>query len=448
MKRMLIVSYHFPPDSAVGGLRALKFAKYLPECGWRPYVLTVKEQYCESPDPSRISDVITPEQVYRTRVWPDPGVLYVRLKKRLFELAGKRHVFERQSNAPDPADSPTPPGPLQRLRRVLFSLLAVASGKLGWVPSATIKAVLLIKRHRIDGLYTTGPPHAAHLVGLAAKRLTGVKWVADFRDPWTLLPPGTKYPGNPPCKPIDTWLERLVVEHADTVVSVTERMRQAFRIGYPHVEAEKFVTIPNGYDPADFQGLSRSRRNGTFRISYLGTFYMRRTPEHFLRAVKELIDEGVLCPGSLEIKFIGTCRFVDGQPVDTMVEQMNLSSITEIRDPLPYRKALQVMMDSQVLLLLAPSQDDQVPGKTFEYLASGADVIAVTSRNGATANVLRTTARGFVVEPGSVTQMKEALTASYRRVSNGGLEGRSVSDAALRMYDRRMLTGQLAELLA
>jgi glycosyltransferase involved in cell wall biosynthesis len=449
MKKILIVTYYFPPDAAVGALRSLKFSKYLPEFGWQPYVLTVKEAYCDTLDPSRMRDVVAPQQVFRTGVWPDPGVLYLKLKKWLYRLSGRRDISDETLQAESNASPPGATGTIGQLRHRMLSFLAVAGGKLGWVPPATAKAFLLVKRHDIDCLYTTGPPHAAHLVGLAMKVLTGRKWVADFRDPWTLVPAGTPRSPFVHAAKIEAWLERQVIERADKVICVTDRMSLAFRTKYSHVDQGKFVTIPNGYDPDDFSGLSRPARNGIFKMSYLGTFYMRRTPEYFLKAVRELIDESKLSQEGLEIRFIGDCRHIDGKPVATMVQQAGLSSITKIMDSVPYREALQVMVDSRLLLLFAPAQDDQVPGKTFEYLASGADVIAVTSSEGATASVIRATGRGFVVEPGSIQQMKDALESSYRQYALGTCdqETRSKSDDALLMYHRKTLTSKLVSIL-
>jgi glycosyltransferase involved in cell wall biosynthesis len=188
--------------------------------------------------------------------------------------------------------------------------------------------------------------------------------------------------------------------------------------------------------------------NGKFSVSYLGSFYWGRTPAYFLKAVRELIDEGKLSYHDLEIRFIGHCRYIAGQSVEAMARQEGLSSVVRIMDPLPYRVALWEMVSSDLLLLFAPDQRDQVPGKAFEYLASGADIIAFTSE-GATADIIRSTGRGVVVEPDSVQQIKEALEVCYRRYHTGNCGPRdpSLLQRDLIMYHRRTLTSELVSAL-
>jgi glycosyltransferase involved in cell wall biosynthesis len=453
MKKILIVSYHFPPDAAVGAIRAAKFARYFPEFGWRPYVLTVKEKYYDMLDRSRMSDVIVPEKVFRTWAWPHPppAVLYLRLKKWMYCLTGKRHIFEEKVNTYPGPDRVRTEGKLGGLRRVLRSLLVAVEGELGWlgwVLPATFKGLLLVRRYRINCLYTSGPPHAAHLVGLAIKILYGVRWVADFRDPWTMNTAKQPYLKSRLSERIEGWLEKQVVNHADKIISVTERMSQAFMMMHPKIDKAKFATIPNGYDPEDYSDLPKPMGNGKFRVSYLGSFYLGRTPAYFLKAVRELIDEGKLSYHDLEIRFIGHCRYIAGQSVEGMARQEGLFSVVQIMDPLPYRDALREMVGSDLLLLFAPDQRDQVPGKAFEYLASGADIIAFTSE-GATADIIRITGRGVVVEPDSIQQIKEALEACYRKyhAGNCGPRDPSLSQQDLTMYHRRTLTSKLVSAL-
>jgi len=448
MKKILILSYHFPPDAAVGAIRAAKFAKYLPEFGWEPYVLTVKPRYYNGLDQERMADTPVSMNVFTTGIWPDPGVIYMWLKRWLYRLLGKRRVFEAKVRTYSPPDQPNAESIAGALRRLVRSLLVVADGELGWVPPATLKALLLMRRLKITCLYTSGPPHAAHVAGLTIKLLQSTRWIADFRDPWTLGIERPAFMSSTLADGIEAWLEGHVVKHADKVISVTDRMTQAFIARYTSVDKAKFVTLPNGYDPEDLQTVQVLTNNCKFRVSYLGTFYFGRTPADFLKAVRALINEGILAPNDLDIRFIGHCRHINGQSVEEMINEQGLLSVVQILDPLPYLDALREMVASDVLLLFAPNQPHQVPGKTFEYLASGADIIAFTSE-GATADLLKDEAQGFIVEPNSLEHIKRALEQCYRRYKmkrHCRLSSLS-SQHTLSRYQRKTLTKELALIL-
>ena len=450
MKNILIVSYHFPPDTAVGGIRVSKFAKYLPEFGWMPFVLTAKEKYYESTDQSRMSEIVEPDKVFRTNVWPDPSAVYLRIKRWWYCIRGREHIFDEKVNTYRRPEHVKTEGILERMQCSLISLAAVADGNLGWVPPATLRALLLMRRHKIDCLFTSGPPHATHIVGLALKLLYGTRWVAEFRDPWILNPTravSTKMKSGI-SEAIEKWMEKQIVTHADKVISVTGKMSQGFMELYPEIEKDKFATIPNGYDPEDFSGLPRPVSNGKFIVSYIGTFYLERTPSYFLKAIRELVTERKIPQKDLEIRFIGPSRYIDGRSIEEIVKDEGLISLTKIMDPLPYKQALGEMIESHVLLLLAPNQYYQIPAKTFEYMASAADIIALTSE-GATADLLRETGCGVVVEPNSIQQIKCAIEACYQKYKSGNRQPRHrlSSRQDIVRYNRKALTGELVSLL-
>src|SRR5262245_42563463 len=155
MKRILLIAYHFPPDSAVGALRPLKFAKYLPAYGWEPYILTVKPSYYEGLDASRLEEVPTPSRVFRTAMLPHPNTVYKDVKKSLYTAIGRKQEFRRTLLTPSSA-----PGPARRrfanIRGFLGSLLWIPPDDvLGWLPVAVLKGISLLRAHRITHIYTT-----------------------------------------------------------------------------------------------------------------------------------------------------------------------------------------------------------------------------------------------------------------------------------------------------
>jgi len=172
MRNVLIVAYHFPPDSAVGALRPLKFAKYLPTYGWEPYILTVKEKYYPLLDDSRLDHHITSSgKVFRTRMLVHPSVAYRRLKAAYYGLSGQKGSAAKGIAREGEEGA----GVFRRMRRLVGSLVSLPDERLGWLPIGTAKAIQLLGRFKIDDIYTSGPPHTVHLMGLVIKKITGVR---------------------------------------------------------------------------------------------------------------------------------------------------------------------------------------------------------------------------------------------------------------------------------
>src|SRR2546425_39693 len=230
MRRILIIAYHFPPDAAVGALRPLKFAKYLPQFGWEPWVLTVRPEYYESLDRSRLDEVRYPSKVFPTRMLPHPNALYKSVKASCYTVTGRRQEFSRKLIEADV--HPDSHGWLGKIRKFLGMLLWIPPDEvLGWLPIAALKGVRLVKAHRITHIYTTNPTHTTHLVGLAIRSFCDVKWVADFRDRWLFDKPFQTRTADR----IEHWMERKVVENADAVTLTTDRMADKFRAADPTV---------------------------------------------------------------------------------------------------------------------------------------------------------------------------------------------------------------------
>jgi glycosyltransferase involved in cell wall biosynthesis len=443
-----MISFHFPPESASGAVRVAKFAKYLQEFNWEPYVLTVKEEYYGAMDRGELFEVPFPQRVFRSAIWPTPWSAYIRLRKWMGSLRGhRRHKEEiaRTSISSDPVESE---GVVQKMLRVLRSLLRVAGEAITWAPPATFKASSLVRRYQINCLYTSGPPHSAHLIGLMIKGLYGVRWIADFRDQWARDAWVPAHVKSGLSERIEGWMEKQVIRSADKVISVTESKTHELREFYPTLDKDKFITIANGYDAEDFASLQRSMKYDKFRMTHLGSLGGRRTPAYFLRAVRELIDEQKLTLDDLEIRFIGACFDCVQGSVESLIQGQHLSSIAKILQPLPYKEALQEMVDSDVLLLFALDQPLTIPAKAFEYIASGTDIITFTSE-GETASLMREAGRGLIVEPDSIEQMKSAIESSYRKFKSGnrGSETYVVPQHVANTYSRRNATRVLVSLL-
>jgi len=448
MRNVLLVSYHFPPDAAVGALRCQKFVKHLPEYGWAPHVLTVREKYYPRLDPSRLGD-IRRAPVWRTSILPNPRIAALGFRARLYRALGRDHELQQKTEAAThitfEQKQRVEPGIWGLLRHTLISLCWLPDEHLGWLPPALIRGIQICRQHGIETLVTSSPPPTSHLIGLWLKRLMGVRWIADFRDPWTRNPARLDFSYVPLLHRLETAMERAVVIGADQIMLVNDRLRHLFERTYSDEPDAKFVTIWNGFDPDDFPSLGEVVRCEEFTLVHVGSLYYRRSPMAFLVAVANLIQEKKISVSEIRVIFIG--EIGDGHQFEAFMAPLGLSAVVTSIGPVPYGEALAWMRRAHLLLLFAQDQPDQIPGKTFEYIATGTPVLAITE-DGATADLVLKT--GGQVSPDDPEMIKQAIYQCYLQ-SRSGTRGSVLVEpwtrAEVRPYDRRLLTGQLAALL-
>lgn len=419
--RLLIVGYHFPPRGGVAAQRLVKFARYLPEFGWQPLVLTPEAAGEPLLDPALEAEVQGVE-VVRTRMLSlDPAHGWARERG----LGGRRRPAE---------------GPRRSLRAQVRWLL-LPDDKVGWVPWALRAGRGLIARRAIRALLSSSPPATSHLIALRLHRATGLPWVADFRDPWT---------GHPnlyfPTRWHRRWcvgLERAIVREA-TAVTVTTPAIAADLAARHATGPDRYVVLPNGYDPDDFAGLVR-RPHDRLTLLYAGTFQAytpgpRRTPVYLLDAVAALLRRHPALRGRLRLVLLGP----DPAHLQPLVAARGLADVVETPGFASHRASVQAMVEADVLLLLQGDNETRtIAAKTFEYLAARRPILAALPE-GENAAFCRSVGVEPVLPPRDVAGMERLL----HRVALAGADALPVPPPeVVRRYDRRLVTGRLAALL-
>lgn len=436
MKKVLIITYHFPPDSEVGGLRVQKYAKYLPLFGWKPIVLTVNEKYYPKKDYERLGDISC--EIFRTVKVPGLRDIYLSLKK----LAGK-FLLRRSRPVPSCRAESIPSieeSNMKGIRKMILSFMWLPDDKTGWIVPAFFTAVKLVRRREIDTVITTSPPHSVQITGMLLKFLLRKRWIVDFRDAWSLTVENTPFSG------VEKRLEKITVEKADIVITATEHVRDYLLKTYPHLDRNKFKCIPNGFDLEDFQN-ARPERNGTFSITYLGDFYIGRSPEIYLKAVSALIKEKRIDPEKVRLKFAGiNIRYVGARPLAELLSEFGLEKQAVIMDAVSYSAGIRLIKSSDVLVVLSPQSFVQ-PTKVFEYMAGGGRVIAFTPP-GSLADLVAGYPKGYVVDLDDLQGAKRAVMECYEASCNGSEESREFAlPDRLMFYERKNLTRRLTEYL-
>lgn len=441
-KKVLIIAYHFPPDAAVGAMRPQKFVKYLPEFGWQPYVLTIKEKHIEKRDEERLGDV-RGISITRTSFWRTPLQTLLDIRDRI----RKNNVGRTKVNGSASAFSTTSQKVESfgaRIKRYFAALNWFPDDKLYWSLSAVLVGYRLIRREKIRFIYATSPPHSVSIIGLVLSKLTGAKLVVDFRDPW--VTPVQSLPASVRCSFTDhlnAFFEAAVVNNAYVVITTTERLCNSLKDRYQNSASATFATIPNGYDACDFKDAGRQEGKTKFIISYLGTFYMERDPENFLIALRQAISRGDIPPDRVEVRFIGKVNEVSNKPIGKILDKHGITSLVKVLGRVSHSEAIRQMQSADLLLLLAPNQGYQIPAKTFEYMGARRPILAITE-DGATADVIKATNAGLVAHQDDVDGIQAALKCFYDTYTNADCWYQGVD---IKTFERKRLTQQFTELL-
>ena len=444
-RRILLASYYFPPDAAVGGLRIAKFARFLPDFGWHPLVITVRDEYREQGFDEGRLEGLDGVPTFRTHELPR---VWRRLKGLLRWLPGRPQasvVTGDQARRTRTTYTPRHETVVERVKRWLISLtVLLPDEKKHWAGRAAFTAVGLIRRMNVQYVLTSGPPFSTHFIGLMAVCFTKAAWIADFRDPWIdMLPDRVRFTRSRLSDFMERWMELLVAKSADQIVLTTPRMLEAFRARYPSIDRNRFVCVSNGIDADRFASVPEVKPT-PLTITYTGSLYFDRTPEPLFRAVSDLLGTGRITRGDICIQLVGKCGAIEGTETRTVVHQYGLDGIVHVLEPIPYDEAIRFMRRSHLVLVLAPKRHRLVvPAKIYDYLGSGSAVLAI-AEDGATADLIAETGCGRCFSEADVDGLREYLGGL---IEDGSFRTLGNKPTAFVAFDARRLAGTLAAIM-
>jgi glycosyltransferase involved in cell wall biosynthesis len=400
-----MVDYHFPPMAGAGVQRTLGYIRHLAEVGWNPVVLTVERSDHAFHDPSLLRRVPPGVSVQRARSLEPAG-----FARRILTAggAGGRAANGHRSGLAQAAAT--------RLGR-MGPWIFFPDRRIGWFPFAVARGLSILRRRRVDALYSTSTAVTSHLVARALHARSGIPWVADFQDPWA-EDYVSKFP-SPLHRRLARRIERLVVQHAARVVVTTEPVRRALASRYPEQRA-KVTVIPMGFDPDVFADVAVDP-TPAFSVSHFGTFYGTRSPGPFLTALGECLRDGELPARDVDVVLLGRLDPASRALAEQLIAQYDLQHVVRLSPPLPYRAGVERLVSSSVLLLVTgpgPWGQNLIPSKLFEYLAAGRPLLALAP-DGAAARLVREAHAGVVVDPDDVPAIRRALVALYRQWRDG-----------------------------
>lgn len=423
VKKILIITYYWPPAGGPGVQRWLKFSKYLPEFGYDPIVITVNPEKAEYPikDHTLEQDVRADQIVYRTNC----SGLYEYYKQLTNAQSAPYSGFANEGK----------PNLKQKIARFIRGNFFLPDARKGWNRHAYRQAVEIIRTQKIDAIITTGPPMSTHLVGQKLKKQFGLHWIADFRDPWTDIYYYNKMYPTPLAKAIDRKYERNVLLQADQVITVSDYIRQQLKAKSPAIKPDKIKVIANGFDAEDFE--QTVPKEPIFTITYTGTMASDYTIDSFIHSVKKLPAEQ-----NFRLRFIGK---IAPEISNKLTEQ--LGKHVEFHPFVPHAEAIRYMQSSSLLLLIIPNIEGSkgnLTGKLFEYIGSGTSILCLGPTDGNAAAIIRECEAGETFEYDDQNGIHAYLHARLRDFTPQ-LPG--TDNAAIHRYSRKALTRLLAQTL-
>ena len=424
MKKVLIVAYYWPPAGGPGVQRWLKFVKYLPEFGIQPIVYIPENPTYPIIDADLLNEV------------PPQAII---LRKKIFEPYGMASFFSKDSikkisSGIIPAQRKQTFA--ERLSIWIRGNIFIPDARVLWVKPSVSFLEKYIRENNIDTLITTGPPHSLHLIGLKLKEKLNIRWLADFRDPWTTIGYHKSLKLSTFAENRHKHLEGKVLNAADHII-VTSKTTQS---EFTEITSKPIDVLTNGYD-IEFKG--DVTLDEKFSLAHIGSLLAGRNPQILWEVLSELIKEVPDFAAHLQIKLIGAVS----QEIITSVTNYNLLDHTQIMGYISHSDAVMQQRQSQMLLLIEIDSEDTksiIPGKLFEYMVSGRPIIAIGPKGSDFAEIITNTNTGTFFNYTEKEKLKQTILSDYHTFLEGKLK---VNAAGLEQYSRRKLTERLAALL-
>ncbi len=410
VKHVLMVAFHYPPVQVSSGVqRSLAFSRYLQEHGWDPVVLTAHPRAYPAISDNQMKDI--PESVP---------------VKRAFALDTSKHISIGSKY----------PG-----------ILALPDRWIGWWFGGIWSGLQLIRKYRPKVIWSTYPIATAHLIGLTLQRLTGLPWVADFRDSMTEL----DYPQAGPKRRAYLWIEKKVVRACTKAVFTTPGAVRMYRERYPELPKDKWLLLPNGYNEEIFSEIEadllkdkstkKRQRRDPFVLVHSGVIYpSERDPRPFFQALANLRQRHAIDASRLRVILRATGHDALYQP---MIEELGIDDIVFLEPGVSYRDALKEMMSADALLILqATSCNHQVPAKVYEYFRARRPVLSFTDRAGDTAIALSEAGLSDMAPLDDKEEIQRVLLSFIEKLELGSAA--VANDKSVQRYSRQAAAKTLA----
>ena len=429
-KKLLLITYYWPPSGGAGVQRWLKLSDYLIQLGWEVHVVTVDDAQASYPiaDHTLLKEVNTKAKVHRTKTFEILNFYKKINNKKQIPYAG----FANEGKT----------GLMQHISRFIRGNFFIPDARVGWNKYAAKKACDIIEKENIKLIVTTSPPHSTQLVGLLLKQKYNIKWVADLRDPWTDIYYYHKMNHTSIAKKIDSDYERNVIEKADEILVVSDFIKQQFAKKTQQNVANKITVLPNGFDEKNFPLIADNKnRTKQFTVSYNGTIASNYATDAFVNALKQLIaKEGKV---HFAIQFTGS---IDASTKQKL--QQAFDECIHFKSHVSHLESIEILKQSDLLFLSIPNVKDNegvLTGKLFEYLASQKPILCVGPPQGDAAKIIDSCEGGVTVNNDDTQLAFTFIEKQFEQWKNTG--STTLQSNKYLQYARKSQAQQLQEIL-
>ncbi len=420
MKKVLIITYYWPPAGGPGVQRWLKFVKYLSDFNVEPIVYIPENPEYPMLDNSLLADIPKDVKIYKQPIFEPYRFASLLSSKKTKRISSGIIATKEQSF-------------IEKVLLWIRGNFFIPDARKFWIkPSVRFLSDILVKES-IDTIITTGPPHSVHLIGHQLKEKLGVQWLADFRDPWTSIGYHKKLKLSKASAKKHKALESLVLNNADKLIVTSNTTKEEFKIS----TKKPIAVLTNGYDIEKDVVTSLDAK---FTISHIGSLLTGRNPKNLWQVLKELLQENDAFKNSLKLQFIG----VVSEDVLATLHEYNLDAYIELIGYVSHEKAIEYQHSSQVLLLAEINAEETkgiIPGKLFEYMKAKRPILGVGPKDWDVAAIVQDVNAGAIFDYSAKTDIKNVLLDWFKAYQNKEL---SISSTNIEKYSRRELTRQLA----
>ncbi|MGB3152048.1 MAG: glycosyltransferase family 4 protein [Maribacter sp.] len=421
MKKVLVITYYWPPAGGPGVQRWLKFVKYLGDFGIEPVVYIPENPQYPLLDTTFVNEIPEDITIYKHPIFEPYRIASLFSNKKTKRISAGIIQTKDQSFS-------------EKLMLWVRGNLFIPDARKYWVRPSVRFLNGILEKEGIETIITTGPPHSVHIIGYYLKEFKKVKWIADFRDPWTSIGYHKKLKLTTLAKNRHKELEHLVLNNADKIVVTSQTTKEEFQ----RITNRPITVITNGFDyirPASVQ------LDEKFTISHIGSMLTGRNPKNLWKVLGELVQENQTLRTDLLVQFVG----VVSDEVIASMKEFGLEKHINIIDYVPHEEAIKYQLKSQVLLLAEINSEETrgiIPGKLFEYMVSERPILGIGPENWEVSQIVAETKTGAIFEHTSHFQLKNVLLNWFGQYQQKQL---GVSSVNINKYSRRELTRKLSE---
>jgi glycosyltransferase involved in cell wall biosynthesis len=423
-KKILIISYYWPPAGGPGVQRWLKFVKYLPDFNIEPHVYIPENPTYPLLDEKLVSEVSDKAIIIKQPIFEPYGLASVFSKNKTKKISSGIIPNQKKQSFVEKA--------MLWIRGNVF----IPDARVFWVNPSVEFLKKYLQEHRIDTIITTGPPHSLHLIGLQLKKELNITWLTDFRDPWTTI-------GYHKQLKLSSWaankhkaLEKEVMNSCDQLIVTSPTTKAEFEV----ITSKPIEVITNGYD---VEVVSKKPLDDKFTLAHIGSFLSARNPQILWKVLQELTEENSEFNHKFQLKLIGAVS----TEVLQSIKEFKLENHVNYLGYLPHNEAVIEQRSAQVLLLIEIDSDETkciIPGKLFEYMVSERPIIAIGPENADFAQIIKETNTGTFYKYNELEALKAQILTCFEQFQQNNLK---VYPVGLQQYSRKSLTEKLSKLL-